>query len=246
MGRTVTRTGKKLPADQYGGANGTAPYPVVTGGTAPGDAYSVKLTHSADIPGVNYFGLWISALDQSNDLQFYNQGQLLYSFGAPDLIAALGSCSTAGGYCGNPTATFLGQNPGENYAYVNFFDTVGYFDQVLLYSTGAGFELTNHSVAYVNPLVVSGTTFNAPDRPPSAAVTAKFAILVPEPASVMLVFTALVVLLYAYNRRRAGQAKAQPKAQDGKKEGHRRRRSRSHTRPAQVGWPSSSRSRFSS
>ena len=152
----------------------------------------------------------------------------------------------AGGYCGNPTATFK-SNPGENYAYVNFFDTVGYFDQVLLYSTGsAGFESTNHSVAYVNPLVVSGTTFDAPDRPPSAAVTAKFAILVPEPASVMLVVTPLVVLFDAYNRRRAGQAKAKSKAQDGNKEGRRRRRSRSRTRPAQIGWPSSSRSRFSS
>ncbi len=54
---------KKVPADLYGGAGGTAPYPVVTGASAPGDAYGIKLTHSADIPGVNYFGLWISALD---------------------------------------------------------------------------------------------------------------------------------------------------------------------------------------
>ena len=105
---------KKVPADQYGGANGTDPYPLVTGGTAPGDAYSVKLTHSASIPGVNYFGLWISALDSSNDLQFYNQGQLLYSFGAPDLIAALGSCGTAGGYCGNPTTPFQGRIPANS------------------------------------------------------------------------------------------------------------------------------------
>lgn len=138
---------KKAPADQYGGSNGTAPYPVISGAASPGDAYAVKLTHSADIPGVNYFGLWISALDQSNDLQFYSNGQLIYSFGAPDLQAALGSCGTAGGYCGNPTTPFKGQNPGEQYAYVNFFDTVGYFDQVVLYSTSAGFESSNHSVA---------------------------------------------------------------------------------------------------
>ncbi len=235
---------RKTPANQYGGANGTAPYPVVSGGTAPGSAYSIKLTHSADIPGVNYFGLWISALDQSNDLQFYNNGQLLYSFGAPDLQAALGTCSTAGGYCGNPTTPFKGVNPGEQYAYVNFFDTVGYFDQVLLYSTSAGFESSNHSVAYINPIVVSGTTFNAPDRPPSAAFSAKIAILVPEPATVMLVFTALVVLLFRYHRRRAAQAAEQPSAPDGKKQ-RRRRRSRSRTRPAQFGWPAGSSSRFS-
>ena len=80
---------KKVAADQYGGSGGTSPYPVVTGAATPGDAYGIKLTNSADIPGVNYFGLWISALDQSNDLQFYSNGQLIYSFGAPDLQAAL-------------------------------------------------------------------------------------------------------------------------------------------------------------
>ncbi len=71
-------------------------------------------------------------------------------------------------------------------------------------------------------------------------------IPITEPATVMLVFTALVMLLYTYHRRRAGQAKAEPNALDGKKEGRRRRKSRSHTRPAQIGWPSSPRSRFSS
>lgn len=233
---------KKVAADVYGGANGTAPYPVVSGGTAPGSAYSVKFTSSADILGINYFGLWISALDASNNLQFYNKGQLLQTFASTDLQAALGACSTAGGYCGNPTTPFKGQNASEQYAYVNFFNTVGYFDQVLLFSTAAGFESSNHSVAYINPLTISGTTFNAPDRPPSAAFAAKVAILVPEPATVMLVFTALVVLLFRFQRRRAAQAAAEP-APDAKK--HRRRRSRSRSRSAQFGWPAGPSSRFS-
>jgi len=238
---------KKVGPDQYGGANGTSPCPVIFGNSSNGDAYGIKLSHSANIPGVNYFGLWISAMDPVNDLQFYSNGQLLYTFGSQDLQAALGTCSSSNTYCGNPTTPFKGQNAGELYAYVNFFDTVGYFDQVVLADVGnTGFESTNHSVAYINPLVVSGTTFNAPDRPPSAAFTAKIAVLVPEPATVMLVFTALVVLLYTYYRRRTGQVKAELNAPDGKKEGRRRRRSRSRTRPAQIGWPSSPQSRFSS
>lgn len=234
------------PANQYGGSGGVSNYPELFGNTGPGDAYAIKLTHSASIPGVNYFGLWITALDPSNDLQFYSNGTLLYSFNSTDLQSALGSCSTSNAYCGNPTTPFKGQNAGEQYAYVNFFDTVGYFDQVVLYNTSSsGFELSNHSVAFVNQIATTGTTFTAPDRPPSAAFTAKVATLIPEPASVMLVFTALVVLLFRYQRRRAAQAAAEPIAPDEKKHRRRRRRNRSRNRPAPMGWPAGSTSRFS-
>jgi len=110
IGATYTANGdpnwKSSPANQYGGAGGVSNYPELFGSTAPGDAYAISLTHSASIPGVNYFGLWITALDASNDLQFYSNGTLLYSFGPADLQAALGSCSVAGGYCGNPTTPF--------------------------------------------------------------------------------------------------------------------------------------------
>lgn len=237
----------KAPADQYGGANGTAPYPELFGKTSPGDAYTIKLTRSANIPGVNYFGIWISAMDANSNLQFYNNGQLLYSFGSTDLQAALGACSGTNAYCGNPNTAFKGLNSAELYAYVNFFDTVGYFDQVVLYNPSAstGFESSNHAVAYINPLVVSGTTFNAPDRPPSAALNAKLATLVvniPEPATVLLVFTALIILLFRYQRRRAARAVADVVAEKAKAPRKRRRRSRS--RPSQFGWPASTPSRF--
>ena len=233
----------KAPADQYGGANGTAPYPELFGKTSPGDAYGISLTTSANIPGVNYFGIWLSALDANNNLQFYNRGQLLYSFGSTDLQAALGTCSTSNAYCGNPTTPFKGLNSSEAYAYVNFFDTVGYFDEVVLYnlSGSTGFESSNHAVAYINPLVVSGTTFSAPDRPPSAAASNKFASIVvnvPEPATVILVFTGLVVLTFRHRRRRAAEIAAanQPRQ---------RRKRRRRSRPSQFGWPAAARSRFS-
>ncbi len=234
----------KSAANQYGGANGTLPYPELFGNTSPGDAYVIRLSTSASIPGVNYFGIWISALDASNNLQFYSNGKLLYSFGVTDLQSALGTCSTSNAYCGNPTTPFKGQNSSEAYAYVNFFDTVGYFDTVVLYNTtSSGFESSNHAVGYINPLVVSGTTFTTTDQPPSAAANAKFAgiVAIPEPATVMVVFTALILLTCRHRRRRAAQVAAERNAVEAAKSRRRRRR---RSRPAQFGWPAMARSRF--
>ncbi len=234
----------RSPANQYGGANGTAPYPELFGNTSSGDAYVIRLSTSASIPGVNYFGIWISALDASNNLQFYSGGKLLYSFGVTDLQTALGTCSGSNAYCGNPTTPFKGQNSGEAYAYVNFFDTVGYFDTVVLYNTtSSGFESSNHAVGYINPMVTSGTTFATTDRPPSAAANAKFAgiVAIPEPATVMLVFIELVLLTFRHRRRRAVQVEVERNAAEAAKSRKRRRR---RARPTQLGWPAMARSRF--
>ena len=234
-------------ANQYGGANGTAAYPELFGNTSPGDAYVIRLSTSASIPGVNYFGIWISALDASNDLQFYSGGKLLYSFGATDLQTALGTCSASNAYCGNPTTPFKGQNSSEAYAYVNFFDTVGYFDTVVLYNTtSSGFESSNHAVGYINPIVVSGTTFTTTDRPPSSAANAKFAgiVAIPEPATVVLVFSALMVVTFRHRRHQASQTTAGRGLAEGAQPRKKRKRKR-RSRPAQFGWPAVARSRFS-
>ncbi len=238
----------KSAANQYGGANGTGAFPSLTGSaTAPTSAYAIRLSTSANIPGVNYFGIWISALDAANSLQFYSNGQLLYSFGSTDLQAAIGACSTSNTYCGNPTTPFKGQNSTEIYAYVNFFDTVGYFDTVVLYQTStSGFESSNHSVAYINPLATSGTTFSAPDRPPAAASGAKFAglVAIPEPATVMLVFSALAVVMLRHRRRQPGQVTA-GQSLAGEVQPRKKRKRKRRSRPAQFGWPAEARSRFS-
>ena len=237
----------KSAANQYGGANGTSPYPELFGNTSPGDAYVIRLSTSANIPGVNYFGIWISALDASNNLQFYSGGKLLYSFGVTDLQSALGSCSTSNAYCGNPTTPFKGQNSGEAYAYVNFFDTVGYFDTVVLYNTtSSGFESSNHAVGYINPIVASGTTFATTDHPPSAAANAKFAgiVAIPEPATAAVVLTAIVVLIIRDRRTRAAHAAVERRVAESAKSRKARRRKR-RSRPAQFGWPATTQSRFS-
>lgn len=180
----------KENANQYGGANGTASYPELFGGSAGGDTYSVALTHSANIPGVNYFGIWITALDQYNDLQFYRGNQLLYSFGPSDLIRLLGNYSdpSQNAYCGNPTTPFLGKDSGELFAYVNFFDTGSYFDKVVLSNSGStGFESSNHAVAYLNPINIVGHQITS----------------IPEPGALTLIGTALIGLGLA--RRRGGK-----------------------------------------
>lgn len=139
-----------LDANGYGGAGGVGRYPVVSG-TAGGAAQSYSLTLSTSgVPGVNYFGLWISALDAPNTLQFYNGDTLAYTFTGADLMSLIGACLPGPNpYCGNPN--FQGYDPGEQFAFVNFFDTNGYITKIVLSEVGGGFESDNHTVAYLVP-----------------------------------------------------------------------------------------------
>jgi hypothetical protein len=132
-------------ADQYGGAGGNGRYPVAFGGTP----YKVDLTTSL-ATGVNYFGFWLSALDQGNQLSFWRGGVEVYSFTPADLIAALGACP-ASPYCGNPNPSHLGQDSQELFAFVNFFDLNGSFDSVHFTESPqiGGYESDNHTVGYV-------------------------------------------------------------------------------------------------
>ena len=196
---TNTTTGTdwvKTPANQYGGQNGTDPYPELFGPTAPQandhtaaqNSYSVTFTANG-VPGANYFGIWISALDAHNNLQIYGtSGQLVLDFTPTQLIKALGACPTSG-YCGNPTAAFSGQDAGEQFAYVSFFDLTGYFSSVSLSDNGGtGFESSNHAVAYFDPNTPFGTVLSS---------TAP----VPEPPALWLLATGVLLIGWARRRR---------------------------------------------
>ncbi|HME58631.1 MAG TPA: PEP-CTERM sorting domain-containing protein, partial [Terracidiphilus sp.] len=151
-------------ADQYGGAGGTGIYPEIF---ASGGNYTLTLTASGDVPGVNYFGLWFSALDAGNDLKFYENGTLLLDF-TPTLYQQLvGACPNASNaFCGNPNSQFLGQDSGEQFAFLNFFDTNGYFNEIVFTETGGGgFESDNHTVGYQDPSNPSGTIIGAVPEP---------------------------------------------------------------------------------
>lgn len=124
-----------------GGAGGTGVFPDAYFGS-----YSVAIN-----PSVNYFGLWFSALDAGNQLQFYNGTTLLYTFTPTDFMNLVGACP-GGPYCGNPNADFLNGNNGQQYAYLNFYDQTGSFNNVVFTQTidfGA-FESDNHAVAVLS------------------------------------------------------------------------------------------------
>ena len=132
-------------ADRYGGAGGTGDYPVAFYGTG----YSLTFTSdAARLPhGVNYFGYWLSALDGGNQVAFYRDGLQVGALSPADVRARIGGNRT---YFGNPDAPFRGQNAGEPYAFVNFYDTTGSFDEVRFTEdpNGGGYESDNHTVGY--------------------------------------------------------------------------------------------------
>lgn len=133
-------------ADQYGGAGGTGNYIV----SFPSTPYS--LTLSSNIKGgVNYFGYWLSALDPGNSVTFYgDNGQKLFTFNPQDVITAINKSSDPSLYYGNPNSTFKGQDSGEPFVFVNFFDTNGTFSKIEFSEVnyGGGYESDNHTVGH--------------------------------------------------------------------------------------------------
>lgn len=155
--------------NQYGGVNG-GNYPQLYGPGAVGGKNAVSqnnLTITATgVPGANYFGLWISALDPFNDLKIYDGTTVIAEFNSSVLQAALGNCSnpSANKYCGNPTPQFKGQDSGELFAFVNVFDLNGLITGVQYYNTSStGFESDNATVAYVDPIHTAGTVLGVPE-----------------------------------------------------------------------------------
>jgi hypothetical protein len=169
-------------AGLYGGAGGTGKY--ITTPNIINSTYTLTLSSS-----VNYFGYWLSALDMGNQVQLYNGSTLLFTYTPSDLIAALGACTTSGGYCGNPTDGYL--NGSQQYAYLDFYDNSATFNKIVFTETiaNAGYESDNHAVALLGSAPVVGTVLGA----------------TPEPSSLVLLGTGVLGVAASMRRKIAGK-----------------------------------------
>lgn len=162
---TGTYTGQLTlaSADQYGGAGGTGRY-ITTAANSGNAVYTLALNSE-----VNYFGLWFSALDAGNQLSFYDGSTLVFSFSPTQYAGLVGVCPGSSAYCGNPNGTNV--NVGQQYAYLNFYDTVGSFNMIQFTEVAGngGFESDNHAVAMLAS-APGGTALSATPEPVSLAM----------------------------------------------------------------------------
>jgi len=142
-------------ADNYGGSidptsgGGRSNYVTINPNSSLGGLTTSTLTLAAD---QKYFGLWWSAGDANNKLQFYDASNTLVgTFLSSDITAAIKRLPTAtqSSYAGNPTQSPNKTNTGEYYSYLNFFatDTTSFRKVVFTNLTATGFETDNHAVA---------------------------------------------------------------------------------------------------
>jgi hypothetical protein len=139
-----------LSAGSNGGAGGVGRYARVPGG----QSMTIDIANSSG-QGINYFGIAFSAFDPGNFIDFKRGGQTVFTFGPSDVLAALGGCP-GGPYCGNPNqGAFFGDVSSEPFAFVNFVNRSGFFDQITLrqnspINANAGYQSDNHTFANID------------------------------------------------------------------------------------------------
>jgi len=116
----------------YGGAGGSGYFAMAHG------------TVTIDVTGApaNYFGLWASAIDANNAIEFWRGAVMI------DHIQPL-AMGLTGTYLGNPNASFLGKDRNQAFAFINYH-VLGGFDQVRLLQGFAGmFEADNNTIGLI-------------------------------------------------------------------------------------------------
>ncbi len=191
-GGTGTFSSVKVnPPDTYGGAN-SSNYAFSSDSTQTTLALSTR---------VSYFGMWWSAGDSGNILDFYSGATKIFTFTS----SVLDGLSTS--YNGNPNSAFRGQNSAQKYAYINFFVQSGeQIDKVI--ARGSNFESDNwtlrdpaYGLVVGDGATLPGTAvaqYNVNDAGSQTTVTDVSQInntSVPEPSSLSLIALGLGSLL---------------------------------------------------
>jgi hypothetical protein len=139
-------------ANQYGGAGGTGKYFDVdpnTSGAGAADNQSVLKLNNPE----SYFGLWWSAGDPINQMQFYSTingvETLVDTETTAQIVSYLQTQPGTSAYYSNPSGQFAGQDGGEPFAFLNYFAPKGVtFDEIVFSNPGGtGFESDNWTVA---------------------------------------------------------------------------------------------------
>nr|WP_295659708.1 PEP-CTERM sorting domain-containing protein [Polymorphobacter sp.] len=115
----------------YGGAGGSD-FLAITHGVV-----TITVTGRA-----NYFGLWASAIDPNNTIEFYRGGTLI------DHINPL-ALGLKGPYRGNPTLAFLGQDRNQAFAFINYHVFGGYDEVKLIQGVHGTFESDNNTIGLI-------------------------------------------------------------------------------------------------
>jgi T5SS/PEP-CTERM-associated repeat protein len=138
--------GQIQKADAFGGAGGTGNYLTVNQSI---NKASNPTTLTFSNPQ-RYFGMWWSAGDPNNVLQFYSGATLLETFRTNDVVNFINASPNKKSFYGNPNN---GKNTGEPYAFINFYanpsNTGLTFNKIVLSNigVGTGFESDNHTIA---------------------------------------------------------------------------------------------------
>ncbi len=191
-GGTGTFSSVKVnPPDTYGGAN-SSNYAFSSDSTQTTLVLSTR---------VSYFGMWWSAGDSGNILDFYSGATKIFTFTSSVLDGLSAS------YNGNPNSAFRGQNSAQKYAYINFFVQSGeQIDKVI--ARGSNFESDNwtlrdpaYGLVVGDGATLPGTAvaqYNVNDAGSQTTVTDVSQInntSVPEPSSLSLIALGLGSLL---------------------------------------------------
>jgi outer membrane autotransporter protein len=141
--------GQIQKADAFGGAGGTGNYLTVNQSINKA-SNPTTLTFGAP---QRYFGMWWSAGDPNNVLQFFSGTTLLETFKTADVVNFINAQPNKTAFYGNPNPP-NGRNKGEPYAFINFYADPSNpsltFNRIVLSNVGAGttgFESDSHTIA---------------------------------------------------------------------------------------------------